>query len=74
MSRFASAHIWTTIIQVYTPTEEADEFYDVLHIDHVCISRQWRSALQDVRVFRVADVGSDHHISLYKSKTQTAMT
>lgn len=35
MARFASAHIRTTVIQVYAPTEEAndaekDEFYDVL--------------------------------------------
>ncbi len=31
-------------------------------IDHFCISRKWRAALQDVRVFRVADVGSDHNL------------
>lgn len=31
-------------------------------IDYVCIHRRWRSALRDVRVFRGADVGSDHHL------------
>ncbi|XP_017322823.2 craniofacial development protein 2-like, partial [Ictalurus punctatus] len=31
-------------------------------IDYVCIHRRWRLALRDVRVFRGADVGSDHHL------------
>ncbi len=31
-------------------------------IDYICISRRWRSALQDTRVYRGADVGSDHHL------------
>ncbi|XP_016333487.1 uncharacterized protein LOC107681684 [Sinocyclocheilus anshuiensis] len=31
-------------------------------IDHVCISRRWRTALRDVRVFSAADVGSDHYL------------
>ena len=31
-------------------------------IDHICISRKLRRSLQDVRVFRGADIGSDHHL------------
>ncbi|XP_019618826.1 PREDICTED: uncharacterized protein LOC109465826 [Branchiostoma belcheri] len=31
-------------------------------IDYVCINQRWRSSLLDVRVFRGADVGSDHHL------------
>ncbi|KAI2663210.1 Craniofacial development protein 2 [Labeo rohita] len=31
-------------------------------IDYVCVSRRWRSALQDTCVYRGADVGSDHHL------------
>uniref|UniRef100_A0A914URD9 Reverse transcriptase domain-containing protein n=1 Tax=Plectus sambesii TaxID=2011161 RepID=A0A914URD9_9BILA len=151
-ARFASAHVRTTVIQVYAPTEQAgeaekDDFYNVLQavmdetpkhdlklvigdmnaqfsierhgfektigpfassarltdngerlvsfceindlcvgntffqhklihkktwrspngctfneIDHMCISRRWRTAMQDVRVFRAADVGSDHYL------------
>lgn len=35
-------------------------FYN--EIDYVCINRRWRSALRDVRVYRSADVGSDHFL------------
>ncbi len=35
-------------------------------LDHVCISSRWSKALLDVRVFRRADIGSDHHL-LYAS-------
>ena len=31
-------------------------------IDYICISKRWRSALQDVRTFRGADVGTDHYL------------
>ncbi|KAI8500370.1 hypothetical protein Bbelb_219360 [Branchiostoma belcheri] len=33
-------------------------------IDHITISRRWRGTLQDCRVKRSADVGSDHHLLL----------
>lgn len=33
-------------------------------IDYICISRRWRSAVTDVRVFRGADVASDHYLLL----------
>jgi Reverse transcriptase (RNA-dependent DNA polymerase)/Domain of unknown function (DUF6451) len=34
----------------------------VAQLDHICISRRWSKQLLDVRVFRSADVGSDHHL------------
>ena len=37
-------------------------------IDHICISRQFRTSLQDVKVYRGADVGSDHHLVMAKIK------
>ena len=41
-------------------------------IDHVIISRRWRSSLQDVRAKRGADVGSDHHLLIAKVKIRMA--
>ena len=37
-------------------------------IDHICISRQFRRSLQDVRVKRGADVSSDHHLLTMTAK------
>ena len=31
-------------------------------IDHVAINKTWRSSLQETRVMRSADAGSDHHL------------
>ena len=55
----------------------------VNQIDHICLSRRWISSLQDVRVNRGADVGSDHYLvtariqiklkSLKRGKTQRAL-
>ena len=35
-------------------------------IDHICISRKWRSSLQDVRTWRGADIESDHMLLVGK--------
>ncbi|XP_063410454.1 craniofacial development protein 2-like [Mytilus trossulus] len=35
---------------------------DKNQIDHIAINGKWRRSLQDVRVRRGADVGSDHHL------------
>ena len=37
-------------------------------IDHFCISRRFRRSLEDVKVQRGADIGSDHHLLLAKLK------
>ena len=37
-------------------------------IDHLAFSRRWRSLLQDVRVLRGADAGSDHHVLISQAK------
>lgn len=31
-------------------------------IDHICLSKRFRRSVQDVRVYRGADVASDHHL------------
>ncbi|XP_078663299.1 uncharacterized protein LOC144906655 [Branchiostoma floridae x Branchiostoma belcheri] len=41
-------------------------------IDHITISRRWRGTLQDCRVKRSADVGSDHHLLLAICKIRLA--
>jgi len=35
-------------------------------IEYMALSKWWRSSLQDVRVKRGADAGSDHHLMLAK--------
>ena len=37
-------------------------------IDHVMVRQRYRSSLQDVRVRRDAEIGSDHHLVVTKSK------
>ena len=37
-------------------------------IDHVMVRQRYRSSLQDVRVKRGADIGSDHHLVVTKIK------
>ena len=44
----------------------------VNQIDHMAFSKRWRSSLQDVRVLRGADVGSDHHLLMAKVRLRIA--
>ena len=37
-------------------------------IDHIAVNGKWRRFLQDVRVYRGADVNSDHHLLVAKIK------
>ena len=37
-------------------------------IDHILINNKWRNSLQDVRVKRGADIGSDHYLLVGKIK------
>ena len=39
-------------------------------IDHFCISKKFRRSIDDVRVLRGADVGSDHHLILAKLRVK----
>ena len=43
-------------------------------IDHLMINGKWRSSLQDVKVRRGADIGSEHHLvtACLKSKLKGA--
>ena len=43
-------------------------------IDYITINRRWRSPLQDLRVRRDADVGSDHHLVVAQLKLKLAAT
>ena len=38
-------------------------------IDHICVSAQWSNTLEDVRVYRSADISSDHHLLVGRLKT-----
>src|SRR6218665_1816245 len=39
-------------------------------IDHICVQGRWMSSLRDVRVYRGADVASDHHLLVAKLKVK----
>ena len=41
-------------------------------IDHMTISRQWRRTMEDVRVYRGADAGSDHKLVITSLKVRLA--
>ena len=41
-------------------------------IDHITIARRWRKTLRDVRVYRGADIGSDHELVVAKVKIKIA--
>ncbi|XP_051807750.1 craniofacial development protein 2-like [Acanthochromis polyacanthus] len=42
-------------------------------IDHIAVCQHWRSSLQDVRVKRGADIGSDHHLVIAKLRVRLAV-
>ena len=44
----------------------------VNQIDHLALSKRWRSSLLDVRAMRGADVGSDHHLLMAKVRLRIA--
>uniref|UniRef100_A0A7I5E8S3 Reverse transcriptase domain-containing protein n=1 Tax=Haemonchus contortus TaxID=6289 RepID=A0A7I5E8S3_HAECO len=48
--------------QIHKKTWRSPDGRTLNEIDHVCISRRWRSSLQDFRVLRGADIGSDHYM------------
>ena len=54
--------------EIHQLTWESPNGRDRNQIDHIMINRKWRGSLQDVRVKRSADVGSDHHLVIAKVK------
>lgn len=40
----------------------------VNQIDHIIMYRRWNISLQDVRVYRRADMNTDHHLLVVKIK------
>jgi hypothetical protein len=47
---------------VHKLTWKSPDGRTVNQIDHIIVNNKWRSSLTDVRVFRGADVYSDHHL------------
>ncbi|CAH1248758.1 Hypp8389 [Branchiostoma lanceolatum] len=43
-------------------------------IDHVMVNKKWQRSLLDVRVYRGADVGSDHHLVVSKIRLKLRAT
>jgi hypothetical protein len=60
--------------EIHKLTWESPNGRDRNQIDHVMINRRWRGSLQDVRVKRGADVGSDHHLVVGKLKIKLRRT
>ena len=54
--------------RIYKATWVSPDHHTENQIDHVCIKKKFRRSLQDVRVKRGADVGSDHHLLVARLK------
>ena len=54
--------------RIHKGTWRSADSSSVNQIDHICISRRWISALQDVWVYRGADVATDHYLLVAKLK------
>ena len=46
----------------------------VNQIDQICYSHRWSSSVEDVRVYRGADVASDHHLVVARLKMKLKAT
>ena len=44
------------------------------HIDHICISKRLRRSQRDVRVYKGADVASDHYLVVAKLRLKLRIT
>ena len=51
---------------IYKTTWLSPDHHRKNEIDYIFISSRWRSSLQDVRVYRGADCGSDHFFLIAK--------
>src|ERR1700729_3288611 len=54
--------------RIHKATWVSPDYKTENQIDHVCINKKFRSTLQDVKVYRGADVASDHHLLIAKLK------
>jgi len=65
-----------SIIKIYTRelNWRSPDGKTVNQIDHICISRRWISSLQDVRVYRGADMASDHYMVVGQLKIKLKTT
>jgi hypothetical protein len=59
---------------IHKLTWESPNNRDKNQIDHIMINTKWRGSLQDVKVRRGADVGSDHHLVTAKVKIKLRRT
>ena len=55
---------------IHKGTWRSPDSWTVNQIDHVCLSQRWVSSLQDSRVHRGADVGSDHYLFITTMKVR----
>ena len=46
---------------IHKKTWRSPDGLTVNEIDYICINKRWRTSLQNVRVYRGADIGSDHY-------------
>ena len=48
--------------RIYKTTWVSPDHNTENQIDHICVSKRFRQSVQDMRVYRGADVASDHHL------------
>ena len=56
--------------RIHKGTWRSPDGQTVNQIAHICISRRWASSLRDVRVYRSADIGSNHYVIVADTKVK----
>ncbi|KAK1806239.1 hypothetical protein P4O66_000117 [Electrophorus voltai] len=62
MNNFCIGNTYFRHKNIHKKTWQSPDGATYNEIDFICISRQWRSVLLDVRAYREADVGLDHYL------------